>query len=156
MQTSLLACLRETSVFLPSVLKTSRLGYDGKGQALIEAETDLEAAWAAMTGHAPSGLGILEGFVDFDLEISVVVARTADGTVRSFVPVENRHRNHILDRTLVPAPVASEVAVQAVATAGRLAEGLELIGLMAVEMFVEIESLFIDRINDVFVVQQVK
>ena len=120
----------------PCVLKSARMGYDGKGQALIEAETDLDAAWAAMAKHAPGGLAILEGFVDFELEISVIVARTADGATQSFVPVENRHRNHILDRTLVPAPIAPEVAARAEAIAGSLADGLELIGLLAVEMFV--------------------
>jgi 5-(carboxyamino)imidazole ribonucleotide synthase len=120
----------------PCVLKTARLGYDGKGQALIQAGTDLEESWATTTGHAASGLGILEGFVDFELEISVIVARAADGTQCSYVPVENRHRNHILDRTLVPAPIAPEAAARAEAIAGSLAEGLELIGLLAVEMFV--------------------
>ncbi|MDX1423554.1 MAG: 5-(carboxyamino)imidazole ribonucleotide synthase [Kiloniellales bacterium] len=120
----------------PCVLKTARLGYDGKGQALIEAGGDPAAAWAAMAGHAPSASGILEAFVDFALEISVIVARAADGTTRSYVPVENRHRNHILDRTLVPAEIAPDVAARADAVARGLAEGLGLIGLLAVEMFV--------------------
>ena len=120
----------------PCVLKTARLGYDGKGQALIEAGTNLEEAWAAMTGHAASGTGILEGFVDFRLEISVIVARTADGAMESYIPVENEHRNHILDRTIVPARIPGEVAERADRMARDLAEGLELIGLLAVEMFV--------------------
>jgi 5-(carboxyamino)imidazole ribonucleotide synthase len=107
----------------PCVLKTTRLGYDGKGQALIEAESDLEAAWPALTGHGPGGLGmIVETFVDFALEVSVIVARAADGTTQSYVPVENEHRNHILDRTLVPARIAPEVAEHADAIACRLAE----------------------------------
>ncbi len=125
----------------PCVLKTTRLGYDGKGQALIEAESDLEAAWPALTGHGPGGLGmIVETFVDFALEVSVIVARAADGTTQSYVPVENEHRNHILDRTLVPARIAPEVAEHADAIACRLAEGLDLIGLLAVEMFVTKEG----------------
>lgn len=124
----------------PCVLKTARLGYDGKGQALIEAGTDLDEAWSAMVGHGSSAQGIVEAFVDFALEISVIVARAADGTMRSFVPVENKHRNHILDRTLVPARIATDVAGRAEAFARVLAEGLDLIGLLAVEMFVNKEG----------------
>lgn len=120
----------------PCVLKTARLGYDGKGQVPIEAGTDLDAAWGTMTGHASSAAGIVEAFVDFALEISVIVARAADGAMRSYVPVENRHRNHILDRTIVPARIAPEVADRADGLARGLAEGLDLIGLLAVEMFV--------------------
>lgn len=124
----------------PCVLKTARLGYDGKGQALIEAGTDLDDAWAVMAGHAPAAQrtarGILEAFVDFALEISVIVARAADGSSQSYVPVENRHRDHILDRTLVPARIAPDVAGRADGLARGLAEGLELVGLLAVEMFV--------------------
>jgi len=125
----------------PAVLKTARLGYDGKGQVLIEAGTDLDAAWAVMAGHAPTARGIIargivEAFVDFAMEISVIVARAADGSSQSYVPVENRHRDHILDRTLVPARIASEVAGRADGLARGLAEGLELTGLLAVEMFV--------------------
>ena len=121
----------------PCVLKTTRLGYDGKGQALIEAGSDLEAAWSALAGRGPGGLGmIVEAFVDFELEISVIVARAIDGTMRSYVPVENEHRNHILDRTLVPARIANDVANRADSIARGLAEGLDLVGLLAVEMFV--------------------
>jgi 5-(carboxyamino)imidazole ribonucleotide synthase len=120
----------------PCVLKTARLGYDGKGQVLIEAGTDLAAAWTTMAGHASSATGILEAFVDFSLEISVIVARAADGSTQSYVPVENQHRNHILDRTLVPARIAPEVADRADGLARGLAEGLDVIGLLAVEMFV--------------------
>jgi 5-(carboxyamino)imidazole ribonucleotide synthase len=124
----------------PCVLKTARLGYDGKGQVLIEAGTDLEDAWSTMVGQGHSGLGIVESFVDFALEISVIVARAADGTTQSYVPVENEHRNHILDRTIVPARIAPEVAERAHGLARGLAEGLDLIGLLAVEMFVTRES----------------
>lgn len=120
----------------PCVLKTARLGYDGKGQVLIEAGTDLGAAWATMTGHAPAAKGIVEQFIDFALEISVIVARAADGTSQCYVPVENQHRNHILDRTIVPARIAPDLAERAEGLARGLAEGLDLIGLLAVEMFV--------------------
>jgi 5-(carboxyamino)imidazole ribonucleotide synthase len=127
-------------IVTPCVLKTARLGYDGKGQVLIEAETDLEDAWSTMVGQGHSGPGIVESFVDFAVEVSVIVARAADGTTQSYVPVENEHRNHILDRTIVPARIAPEVAKQADDLACGLAEGLDLIGLLAVEMFVTKEG----------------
>src|ERR1700709_1666792 len=81
---------------LPAVLKTTRLGYDGKGQAMLRTPHDLDAAWQRLQ---PKPL-VLEGFVDFAAEISVVVARGADGAVSAFDTVENRHRDHILDITL--------------------------------------------------------
>jgi 5-(carboxyamino)imidazole ribonucleotide synthase len=117
---------------LPSVLKTTRLGYDGKGQAMLRRPEDLAAAF---DGLAPKPL-ILEGFIDYACEISVVVARGADGAIAAFDTVENRHRDHILDLTLAPAPVPDEVAAAAQAIARRVADGLDLIGLLAVEMFV--------------------
>ncbi len=121
---------------LPSVLKTTRLGYDGKGQALVQTP---EAARAAFAALAPKPL-ILEGFVDFAMEISVVVARGADGGIAAFEPVENRHRDHILDLTLAPARIAPETAAAADVVARRLAEALGLVGLLAVEMFVTQEG----------------
>jgi 5-(carboxyamino)imidazole ribonucleotide synthase len=79
---------------------------------------------------------ILEGFVDFASEISVIVARGADGAMAIFDPVENRHKHHILDLTLAPAPLPLETLAEAQGMARRIAEALNLIGLLAVEMFV--------------------
>jgi 5-(carboxyamino)imidazole ribonucleotide synthase len=118
---------------LPAVLKTTRLGYDGKGQAMLRDRADLLPAWQALAPHPL----VLEGFVDFACEISVVVARGADGTVSLFDTVENRHRHHILDLTLAPARIAETVAAEAQAIARRIADALGLIGLLAVEMFVD-------------------
>ncbi len=118
---------------LPAVLKTTRFGYDGKGQAMLRQASDLPGAFAAL---APKPL-ILEGFIDFALEISVVVARGADGGYSAFDTVENRHRNHILDLTLAPARIPETVHSQAQAIARRVAEALDLVGLLAVEMFVD-------------------
>ena len=115
-----------------SVLKTVRLGYDGKGQVMIGANTDLAAAWRQMG----AGLGILESRVDFACEISVIVARGVDGACAAYVPVENRHSNHILDTTIAPARIAPEIAMRAEAIARHVAEKLDLVGLLAVEMFV--------------------
>ena len=116
----------------PCVLKSASFGYDGKGQVRIDPETDLDPVWRQMGGD----LAILEAFVDFQREISVVIARGHDGAMALFVPVENQHRNHILDTTIAPARIAPEVAMKAEAIARRIAQELKLVGLLAVEMFV--------------------
>jgi 5-(carboxyamino)imidazole ribonucleotide synthase len=118
---------------LPAVLKTTRLGYDGKGQATLRAPEDLDEAFERLT---PKPL-ILEGFVNFAQEISVVVARGADGTLSAFDTVENRHRNHILDLTLAPARIPESVDHAAQSIARSVATALDLVGLLAVEMFVD-------------------
>jgi 5-(carboxyamino)imidazole ribonucleotide synthase len=118
---------------LPAVLKTTRLGYDGKGQRTLRHADDLPAAFAALV---PKPL-ILEGFIDFAQEISVIVARGADGALSAFDTVENRHRDHILDLTLAPARVPTAVVDQSQAIARRIATALDLVGLLAVEMFVD-------------------
>ncbi len=120
----------------PAVLKTTRLGYDGKGQAMLRSPDDLDAAWDRLD---PKPL-VLEGFIDFAREISVVVARGADGAMSVFDTVENRHRNHILDLTLAPARISAETDQTARSIGRRVAEALDLIGLLAVEMFVDREG----------------
>jgi 5-(carboxyamino)imidazole ribonucleotide synthase len=118
---------------LPAVLKTTRLGYDGKGQAMLREPGDLSPAWERLT---PKPL-VLEGFVDFAQEISVVVARGADGCMATFDTVENRHRAHILDLTLAPARISEAIDEAAQAIGRRVAEALDLVGLLAVEMFID-------------------
>ena len=118
---------------LPSVLKTTRLGYDGKGQAMLRSPDDLAPAWERL---APKPL-VLEGFVDFAVEVSVVIARGADGTMSAFDTVENRHRNHILDVTLAPARIPDAISLAAQDIAAKVASALDLVGLLAVEMFVD-------------------
>jgi 5-(carboxyamino)imidazole ribonucleotide synthase len=122
-----------TTIGLPAVLKTTRLGYDGKGQALIQSAGEAEIAFALLN---PKPL-ILEGFVDFACECSVIVARGADGASTAFDTVENRHRDHILDLTLAPAPFDPALRAEAQAMALRVADHLNLIGLMAVEFFID-------------------
>jgi len=117
----------------PAVLKTAVLGYDGKGQVMIRADTDLDQAWQQMN----AARGVLEGFVDFEQEISVLVARSLDGTHATYVPVENQHKHHILDVTIAPAKVPDPVVMKAEAVATHIAQKIELVGVMAVEMFVE-------------------
>ncbi len=119
----------------PAVLKVARLGYDGKGQVRLGAESAPESAWHELAGgHALDA--VVEGFIDFACEISVIVARAADGTLRSYPAVENQHEHHILSRTIVPARIAPEVAAEAELIACRITEALAVVGLLAVEMFV--------------------
>jgi 5-(carboxyamino)imidazole ribonucleotide synthase len=116
----------------PAVLKTVRMGYDGKGQVSLTADTKADEAWARMGGE----IGILESFVDFACEISVIVARGVNGAWATYPPVENQHTNHILDTTIAPARIPPETAMRAEAIARHVAEKLGLVGVLAVEMFV--------------------
>jgi 5-(carboxyamino)imidazole ribonucleotide synthase len=116
----------------PAVLKTVRLGYDGKGQVTLTPEITAEEAWRRMGGES----GILESFVDFSCEVSVIVARGANGAWATYPPVENRHVNHVLDTTIAPARIPADIALRAEAIARHVAQKLDLIGLLAVEMFV--------------------
>lgn len=116
----------------PSILKTRRFGYDGKGQAKISTPDDALAAYEAI-GRAPA---ILEGFVPFEREISVIVARGHNGETAAYDPVENIHKNHILDQSLVPAHIDAALADEARAVAAHIVADLEYIGVMGVEMFV--------------------
>jgi 5-(carboxyamino)imidazole ribonucleotide synthase len=116
------------AIGFPSVLKTAAFGYDGKGQRKITTPADA----AAIDFHGPC---VLERFIPFEREISVLVARGLDGGTATFPVCENIHRNHILDFTIAPARISPAVADSARALARGVAEKLELIGLLAVEMF---------------------
>lgn len=116
---------------LPSVLKTARFGYDGKGQAMLKPGDDPVAAWTGLGGVRC----ILEGFVDFDCEVSVITARSSTGEVKSFPVVMNEHRNHILYKTHAPADLPAATASAAEDIADKAIEALDLTGLLAVEMF---------------------
>jgi len=115
-----------------AVLKTVRLGYDGKGQVMVGPETDAGAAWDKL-GVA---VAVLEGFVDFACEVSTIVARGEKGEIAAYPVVENRHVNHILDTTVAPADIPPALAAEAERIARHVADRLDLIGLLAVEMFV--------------------
>ena len=115
----------------PSVLKTAAFGYDGKGQVKIEAGTDLSGVWKGFGGQ----LAVLEEWVPYEKEVSVLVARGVDGRTECFPVCENEHRRHILDVTVVPARIGPEVAREAVRVAEEVAEALGLVGLLGVEMF---------------------
>jgi 5-(carboxyamino)imidazole ribonucleotide synthase len=119
-------------VGLPAILKTRRFGYDGKGQYRIDAGGEPGAAWRALNGAAC----ILEGFVPFEREISVVVARGRDGSLQSFDVTENEHRDHILKVSRVPAAIPDAVAAEAIRIAESIATAFDYVGVLAVEMFV--------------------
>jgi 5-(carboxyamino)imidazole ribonucleotide synthase len=123
---------RLEQIGLPSILKTRRFGYDGKGQVVIRAPEEAPAAWAAVQG-APS---ILESFVPFRREVSVVAARALDGTVKAFPVTENEHREQILRRSVAPASVHPATARAAIDIAGRIGAALDYVGVFAVEFFV--------------------
>jgi 5-(carboxyamino)imidazole ribonucleotide synthase len=126
----------------PAILKTRRLGYDGKGQARVGDPADAAAAWAAV-GGAPS---VLEGVVAFDREISVIAARGLDGTVAAFDPGENEHEDGILRRTTVPARVSPNTAQDAVLIAGRILDALDYVGVIGVELFATADGLLVNEI----------
>lgn len=135
-----------TEIGRPAVLKTARMGYDGKGQVRIDEATDPAEAWAALgTGLTGGGRGILEGFIDFLGEISVIIARGADGAWAAFDPAWNVHRHHILDTSTIPAPISAATAAQAIDIARRAAEALNVVGLLAVEMFVTPTGLLVNE-----------
>jgi 5-(carboxyamino)imidazole ribonucleotide synthase len=120
------------AALLPGVLKRARFGYDGKGQARVATLEEARAAYAAL-GSEPC---VLERFVDLQCEISAIVARGADGATRGFAPAENRHRNGILDVSIVPARVPRALAQQAECAAAAVAAKLGYCGVLAVEYFV--------------------
>ena len=126
----------------PAVLKTTRMGYDGKGQAKIMTAADIEPAWAVMK-HQPA---ILESFVNFRKEMSVICARAANGAFAAYEPTENIHRNHILHTSTVPAQIDETLAAEAVYVAQRIAETLDYVGVMAVEFFVGEDVIYVNEI----------
>lgn len=116
----------------PAILKTRRFGYDGKGQARILAPTDADTAWAAIGGNP----AVLEGFVRFEREFSILIARGADGQVRIWDAPDNEHRNGILDRSTAPAgPLIQGQLDEASALARATAEALDYVGVLAMEFF---------------------
>ncbi|MDE2029353.1 MAG: 5-(carboxyamino)imidazole ribonucleotide synthase [Alphaproteobacteria bacterium] len=117
---------------LPAILKSTRMGYDGKGQVKITSGMDAAQAWREMG----SQVGILEAFIDFACEVSVIVAARADGETLAYPAIENVHRHHILDRTFAPARVDPSIADEAVQAAQLMARKLGVVGLLAVEFFV--------------------
>ena len=126
----------------PAILKTRRLGYDGKGQARLCAPADAAAALSDMAG-APA---LLEGFVDFTHEVSVIAARGADGSVACFDPGENIHRDGILRTTTVPARLTPAHRSDAILLATKVLNALDYVGVLGVELFVTASGLIVNEI----------
>lgn len=120
----------------PGVLKTADFGYDGKGQIKLEGDENPEEIWANF--DAPRA--VLETWVPFEKELSVMVARGADGSIVTYDPAENQHRHHILDLSIVPARISPAVALEAAAIARRLAEALDYRGIFGVEFFLKTDG----------------
>jgi 5-(carboxyamino)imidazole ribonucleotide synthase len=120
------------TIGLPAVLKTRRFGYDGKGQAIIREGDDPDRIWEELATKS----AILEAFIPFEREISVIAARSADGHVECFDVTENEHRDHILKTSRAPAAIPDPLAAEARSIAERIAGALDYVGVLAVEMFV--------------------
>jgi 5-(carboxyamino)imidazole ribonucleotide synthase len=126
----------------PSILKTRRFGYDGKGQARLRTPDDADQAFADMNG-APA---VLEGFVDFTHEVSVIAARSPAGDVACYDPGENVHRDGILHTTTVPAKLTSSQRMDAVLLAAKVLNALDYVGVLGVELFVTRQGLIVNEI----------
>ncbi len=122
-----------SAIKTPAILKSAAFGYDGKGQRFLERPLDAEEIWQERPGDEL----ILEGAIDFEKEVSVIVARGPDGSMATFPVCENMHRNHILDVTVVPARVSAEVERSAADLGRTIAAKMDLVGLLAVEMFLQ-------------------
>jgi len=130
------------SIGTPAILKTTRLGYDGKGQARIMSPKDAPAAFAAMNRAG----AVLEGFIDFSHEVSVIAARGQDGSVSAYDPGENAHREGILHTTTIPAKLTPSQRTDAVLLAARILNALDYVGVMGVELFVTATGLVVNEI----------
>jgi 5-(carboxyamino)imidazole ribonucleotide synthase len=126
----------------PAILKTRRMGYDGKGQARIMARQDAKAAFADMGGAQ----AVLEGFVRFSHEVSVIGARGLDGSIACYDPGQNVHEAGILRTTTVPAKLTPGQRTDAVLMAARILNALEYVGVMGVELFVTPQGLIVNEI----------
>jgi 5-(carboxyamino)imidazole ribonucleotide synthase len=125
-----------------AIIKTARLGYDGKGQRTVSSVSELHAAWAELGGVD----AVVERRLDLETELSVIVGRTADGRVEAWPVAENRHVDGILDLTIVPASVSAKLADRAVGLAMAIADALDYVGVLAVELFVVKGDLLVNEL----------
>ena len=120
----------------PAIIKTAAFGYDGKGQHKVATPADVEHVWTAI-GHQEA---VVEKFISLQAEVSIVAARGAEGDIAAYAPFENRHRNHILDLTTVPAAMAPAAAKQAAEITRTILEELQYVGVLCVEFFLSTDG----------------
>ncbi len=132
----------DPAIQYPAILKTARLGYDGKGQRLVADPSEMRAAWRLL-GSVPC---VLEQALPLQTEVSVVAARTAQGGFAAYPVVENSHRNGILDLTVIPAHVSSRLADRAIGLAQAIADALAYVGVLTVEFFIVDDELFVNEL----------
>ncbi|GLO79083.1 5-(carboxyamino)imidazole ribonucleotide synthase [Sulfitobacter pontiacus] len=131
-----------TTIGAPSILKTRRFGYDGKGQSRLRSADDAAGALADMAGNP----AVLEGFVNFTAEVSVIAARSPSGEVACFDPGENVHRDGILHTTTVPAQLSAAQRMDAVLLAAKILNALDYVGVLGVELFVTPQGFIVNEI----------
>lgn len=129
--TSLEELVTASNELMPAILKTTTDGYDGKGQAVIRSQSDVEQAWNSLNTNE----AILEEFIDYDFEFSVIGARSSSGQFAAYPPIRNMHENQILDISIVPSGIASDVSDKATTIVGQIMERLDTIGMLCVEFF---------------------
>lgn len=139
---SLEELLQNLKKFKKAVLKTATMGYDGKGQAVLTSEADAKKAWQKLQKQQL----ILEKFCPFDSEISVMVARSQNGAVAAYEPLTNIHKNGILDKSIYPAQISDKMQIKAQNLAKKIAENIDLVGIMAVEMFVIGDEILVNEL----------
>lgn len=114
------------------IIKTTRFGYDGKGQIFHRLSDNVESSWASLNTNE----AIIEGVIDFDYEVSVIIARDLHGSMAVYPPVKNEHKNHILDKTFYPAPLPIKLQEEAAEMVRKIADAVDLVGVLALELFV--------------------
>jgi len=127
---------------LPAILKTTTGGYDGKGQCVLRAPSDIAGAWQTLGAEE----AILESWVNYDCEFSVIAARQANGVFTAYSPIRNQHRNQILDVSLSPSGLPAESCREAIDIARQILEGLDAVGVMTVEFFYAAGQVLVNEI----------
>ncbi len=115
-----------------AIIKTTRFGYDGKGQIFHRDGDDISSSWASLNTDE----AVIEGVIDFDYEVSIIIARDLQGQMAVYPPVMNEHKNHILDKTHYPSPLPESLAIEAAEMARKIADAVDLVGVLALELFV--------------------
>ena len=113
------------------IIKTTRFGYDGKGQIFHHENDSVEKSWSALNTNE----AIIEGVIDFNYEVSIIIARDLKGQMAVYPPTENDHKNHILDKTHYPSPLTKDLQIEAAAMVRKLAEAVDLVGILTLELF---------------------